>query len=108
MKQQHAGGKKPFDPSDYPALREFFPAYLHEDFAEEYASSAKAAEAFLADASSDEILQVKQEWNNFREEFRGRPLPEIQAAIGRLGSAWRPEGEKELRDWDEIFTRARA
>ncbi|HTZ48075.1 MAG TPA: hypothetical protein VMH20_10810 [Verrucomicrobiae bacterium] len=108
MKQEHTGGKQPFDPADYPSLREFFPAYLHEDFVGEYGSSVKAAEGFLSDASGDEILQVKEEWKHFREQFRGKPFEEIQEAIRKLGSAWRPEGEKELNDWDDAFGRAHA
>lgn len=106
MKQGHAGEKKPFDPVNYPALREFFPAYLHEDFADEYGSAMEALKGFLADASGDEILQLKEEWSYFREAFRGRPFPEIQVAIGKLGSAWRPEEERELKNWDEILSRA--
>lgn len=107
MKQEHAGEKKPFDPADYPALREFFPAYLHEDFADEYDSATGALKGFLADASGDEILQVKEEWRSFREAFRGRPFPEIQVAIGKLGSAWQPEEERELNDWDEVLMHAK-
>ena len=38
MKHDFAGGRKKFDPADYPALREFFAAYLHQDFGEEYGS----------------------------------------------------------------------
>lgn len=105
MKQEHAGAKKPFDPANYPALREFLPAYLHEDFADEYSSAAGALRGFLSDASGDEILQVKEEWSKFRATFRDRPFLEIQEAIGRLGSAWRPEKEEELKEWDEIFSR---
>jgi len=108
MKHERGGESKPFDPADYPALREFFPGYLHEDFAEEYGSAREALEGFLADASGDEILQAKEEWRNFREAFRERSLPEMQAAIGKLGSAWRPEKEEELREWDEVFSRAQA
>jgi hypothetical protein len=106
MKQEHADQQKPFNPADYPALQDFFPAYLHEDFVEEYGSAMDAVKGFLADASGDEILQVKEEWKAFRVAFRGRPFPEIQAAIGKLGSAWRPAEEAELKDCDEIFSRA--
>lgn len=106
MNQGHAGEKKLFDPADYPALREFFPAYLHEDFVDEYGSAIGALKGFLGDASGDEILQAKEEWRNFREAFREKPFPEIQAAIGKLGSAWLPEDEIELKDWDEVFRRA--
>ena len=44
-------GRKGFDPNDYPALQEFLPAYLHEDFAEEYVSASEAVKEFLAEAS---------------------------------------------------------
>jgi hypothetical protein len=106
MKQEHAGQNKAFDPADYPALREFFPAYLHEDFADEYGSPLEAVKGFLADASGDEILQVKEEWRRLRQAFRERPFAERQAAIQKLGSAWRPENEDELKECDEIFSHA--
>jgi CdiI immunity protein len=99
-------GKKPFEPADYPALREFFPAYLHQDFGEEYGTAAEAVEGFLADASGDEILQVKEEWRAFRHAARSWPFREIQASLGQLGSAWLPENEEQLRELDEILGRA--
>jgi CdiI immunity protein len=97
---------KPFDPADYPALRDFFPAYLHQDFTEEYGSPADAVRGFLADASGDEILRAKEEWSALRSALRGRPLQEIQTAITKLGSAWLPEGESQLEHWDELFSKA--
>jgi CdiI immunity protein len=97
---------KPFDPADYPALREFFPAYLHQDFAEEYGSAMDALQGFLADASGDEIVQVKEEWSAFRNALRSRPFQEIQAAITQFGSAWLPENQGQLDDWDELLIRA--
>ena len=106
MKHEHSPEKRPFDLGDYPALREFFPAYLHQDFAEEYGSAAAAVKSFLADASGDEILQVKEEWKLFRMAFRSRPFREIQAALGQLGSAWSPENEAQWESVDEILTRA--
>lgn len=108
MTHEHAHEEKPFEPADYPALREFFPAYLHQDFAEEYNSPAEAAKGFLSEASGDEILQVKEEWKAFRRTFRGRPWREIQAAIEKLGSAWVPENEVQLKEFDEILSRAEA
>lgn len=108
MTQEHAHRKKPFEPADYPALRECFPAYLHQDFGEEYGSAADAVKGFLADASGDEILQVKEEWQMFRRAFKDRSFPEIQEAIRKLGSAWVPLGEMELKELDEILNRAEA
>ena len=96
----------PFDPGNFPALLEFLPAYLHQDFREEYDSAGDALKAFLSEASGDEIGDVREEWIRFRENFTGRPFREIQAALERLGSAWLPENEGELKTVDEILTRA--
>lgn len=98
----------PFDPGDYPALREMLPAYLHQDFVDEYGSAAAAIKGFLEEAGGDEILQVKEDWLRFRKALTGRPLKEIQTAVGRLGSAWTPQTEGDLKRLDEILSRAQA
>ena len=98
----------PFDPGNFPALLEFLPAYLHQDFREEYDSAGDALEAFLSEASGDEIVDVREEWTRLRRNFAGKPFEEIQAALGQLGSAWLPENEGELKDLDQILTRAEA
>lgn len=108
MNKKNAHEPKPFDPADYPALREFFPAYLHQDFAQEYGSPVAAVRAFLADASGDEILQVKEEWKAFRSNFREQLFVTIQSAIGSLGSAWRPQDPAQLQQLDEILSHAEA
>lgn len=98
----------PFDPGNFPALLEFLPAYLHQDFGEEYDSAAEALKAFLSEASGDEIRDVREEWMRLRRGFTGRPFQEVRAALGQLGSAWAPENEDELKSVDEILTRAEA
>jgi hypothetical protein len=108
MNYKHVHNSRPFDPADFPSLREFFSAYLHQDFGEEYGSAAGAVKGFLADASGDEILQVKEEWKRFRADYRGRSLTDTQAALGQLGSTWLPENEAELAGVDEILSRAEA
>jgi hypothetical protein len=108
MNQEQPLEKKPFDPGDFPALRELFPAYLHQDFGQEYGSAAEAVKGFLADASGDEILQVKDEWKLFRAAFRGHPLREVQVALEQFGSAWCPESDAQLDSLDEILARAEA
>jgi len=106
MSHKHPQDLKGFDPADYPALREFFPGYFHEDFSDEYGSAAGAVKGFLADASGDEILQVKEEWQLLRKTFQDRAIEELQGALRRLGSAWLPENEAQLRDVDEILKSA--
>jgi len=66
--------ERQFDPRNYPALREFCPAYLHQDFEDEYGSAAEALKGFLADASRDEIVKVKEEWAALRKALHGRPF----------------------------------
>ena len=103
MMRDPAHEKKQFARESYPALREFFPAYLHQDFAEEYSSAADAVKGFLGDASDEEILQVKKEWHALRQAFCQRPLQEIQKAITRLGGAWVPEDEERLKEIDKVL-----
>lgn len=106
MKHEQPRQRKSFDPADYPALREFLPAYLHQDFGEEYSSASDAVKGFVNEASGDEILQVKEEWKKFRADLAGQPFAEIPAALERLGSAWLPANEAELKEVDEILLRA--
>ena len=71
-------------------------------------TAAEAMEAFLKEAREYEIQQVSEEWKRLRAHFAGRPLAESQAALVRLGIAWRPASEEELRRIDEILTRGKA
>ena len=100
--------KKSFDPGNFPALLEFLPAYLHQDFGEEYGSAAEAVAALVSDASGGQIRNVKQEWLGLRKLFAGQPLHDIQRALGALGTAWQPQSEQELQAVDEILNRAEA
>jgi hypothetical protein len=104
--ERHEGPS--FDPRSYPALQDFFPAYLHEDFGDEYGSAAGAVNAFVGEASGDEILQVKEEWQLLRNAFRGVPLGEFQNALRKLGSGWSPVDERELETVEEILSSAQA
>ena len=100
--------RQAFDPENYPALLEFLPAYLHEDFAVEYGSAPRAFGALIADASGDQIRNVKDEWQALRKALAGEPGEATQHALRALGTAWRPESEQELQAIDEILSRAEA
>jgi hypothetical protein len=97
-----------FDPENYPALMEFLPAYLHEDFGVEYGSAARAFAALVSDANGDQIRNVKEEWQMLRQAFSGRPWPDLQSGLAQLGAAWHPESEQELQAVDEILSQADA
>ena len=94
-----------FDPDNFSALQDFLGGYLHEDFAEEYGSAAEALQTFLSDASGDEIQNVKEEWQRFRTILKDKPFVESQAALRRLGAAWRPANPHELTELDEILAK---
>jgi len=100
--------KKNFAPESYPALLEFLPAYLHEDFGEEYGSAAAAFAALVSDASAGQVRKVKEEWAALRHTFSGYPLHDLQRALTQLGAAWLPQSEQELQAVDEILSRAEA
>lgn len=97
-----------FNPESYPALMEFLPAYLHEDYGVEYGSAARAFAALVSDASGDQIRKVKEEWVALRQTFSGRSLPDIQTGLAQLGAAWQPQSEQELQAVDEILRQAEA
>jgi hypothetical protein len=45
---------------EFPALREFFSGYLHQDFHDEYGSAVGAAQAFRRDASDSEVNKYRR------------------------------------------------
>jgi len=98
--------KERFDPENYPALLEFLPAYLHEDFVEEYGSVAKAFEALVGDASGDQVRNVRDEWQALRRTFTGKSLDDFNQALAELGIAWQLQSADELRGVDDILNHA--
>ena len=85
--------------TDFPALRDFFSGYLHQDFRDEYGSAAGAAEAFRQDASESDLRAILQEWKKWRKSLEHASLDEIATATGSLGAAWQPQS---LADLDRI------
>jgi len=105
---REAHGAEHFDPARYPALMEFLPAYLNEDFGEEYGTAAAAFSALVADATGEQIRNVKKEWAALRRAFSEKPMRDLQHALVLLGVAWHPQSEQELAAVDEILNRPQA
>jgi CdiI immunity protein len=99
-KAKAAPVQAPIAAEDYPTLSEFFSAYLHQDFRNEYGSPTKAAKNYVADATPEEVQTLRNEWQKFREKLSGQPLPVIQAAVRKLGAAWLPDSEAALTQFD--------
>jgi hypothetical protein len=92
-----------FDANEFPALKEFFSGYLHEDFNDEYGSAASAARAFRGDASPEESAQAGHEWARLRKILAGRSISEVQTSLQKLGGAWRLQDLDEFHSLDAIF-----
>lgn len=79
------------DPRAYPALREAFRGYLHEDWTTEYADSEDAARAFRRDAADDQAKAVAAEAKRLRAALAGVEVRELRKLFGAgFGSGWRP------------------
>jgi hypothetical protein len=97
-KKKRGAGKST---ADFPALREFFSGYWHQDFQDEYGSAAGAAKAFRNDASETEIEAVRGEWKTWRAGLGKASTDEIAEAARKLGAAWQPQT---LEDLDRVET----
>ncbi|NDQ57960.1 MAG: hypothetical protein GZ088_12890 [Acidipila sp.] len=107
MKRDKKSKKAEFAAAQYPRLRDFFSAYLHEDFQDEHGSAAGAATAFCTDGSIEEVQATREEWAKLRKSFAARPIPRLREALQKLGGAWRPQDDDEIRGVDEAFAAKR-
>lgn len=100
-RQNEKGGQK--TKKEFPALRDFFSAYLHQDFVDEYGSVAGAVKGFLKDANKQEAAAVRSEWKKWRAQRKNRSLDQIQAEVRTLGGDWLPQSIEELAMVDEAL-----
>jgi|SRR5579871_6433184 len=90
-------------PEDFPTLHEFFAAYLHQDFRDEYGSATKAAKQYMKDAAPDQAQSLRADWQRLRQKLAGQPLAAVQSAIRKLGAAWLPDSEAALAQLDAVL-----
>ena len=87
---------KELHPSAFPALRDAFSGYLHEDFAAEYETPERALAAFYADASEKERLRWRKEARHFLAATGTIDFRKVQQLVQRLGSRWVPPSRDAL------------
>lgn len=87
---------KELHPSAFPALRDAFTGYLHEDFAAEYETPERALAAFYADASEKERRRWRKEARHFLTATETIDFRQVQQLVGRLGSRWEPPSREAL------------
>ncbi len=82
---------------EYPALRQFFHGYLHEDYVDEYGSAEDAATEFWQDADPEEREQVAAEWRKFLKDTEGAPITTVREVLSeKFGSGWHFSEKEEL------------
>jgi len=74
-------------PANFPALRSFLRGYFHEDMADEYGTLEEAVRQFEEDADPTEWRTTAGEWNRFVAATKGHPLPAVNQALKKIGSA---------------------
>jgi hypothetical protein len=82
--------KKAGETSDFPALRQFFSGYLHQDFADEYGSALDAAKAYRREAGKSDLATIRKEWKNWRAERKNLSADGLASELRKLGAAWAP------------------
>ena len=75
----------------FPAIEAFAAAYLNQDVHELYGGPLAAADAFRADASPDDLRQVRAEWTAFRASLpRGPSIDRLSRFEQAFGAGWTP------------------
>ena len=100
--------KKSGQPPDFPALRQFFSGYLHQDFADEYPSAPDAAKAFRREASKTELAAIRHEWQTWRSAQNNVSPASLASELRKLGSAWAPSSAVALDEVGQILQQPEA
>jgi len=102
MKGKGKRGTKKAAP-DFPALRNFFSAYLHQDFGQEYDSPQAAIGAFLSEASREEIAALRGEWLEWRKQLGSASVEKAARSVRKLGGAWQPSTPHDLDELQQAI-----
>ncbi len=87
----------------YKLLNQFFRAYLHQDFPEEYGSVAGALRQYRKDAGEADFRTFAAEWSEFVSEVRDFPSDEVRRVLLEdFGASWTLTSRHEL----DVFTEA--
>jgi hypothetical protein len=86
--------------AEFPALRDFLRGYFHEDLLGEYGSAEAAVRQFRKDADEQQRKAVAEDWTRLMERV---PWAAMNAAIGKLGSAYEFESADEFKRVVAIF-----
>ncbi|BCS35397.1 hypothetical protein TBR22_A46240 [Luteitalea sp. TBR-22] len=84
-------------PMEWEQLASLCGGHLHQDFVAEHGSAQKAVQAWLAEASRDDAMELSSEWRSFLNVTHGMSLEARAAALRELaGGSWAPANELEF------------
>ena len=86
-------------PMEWPQLESLCGGYLHQDLAVVHGSALNAVQAWLDEASPDDVAELSSEWRTFLNVTQGMDLQERTRALRELaGGAWDPGSDAEFDD----------
>ncbi len=75
----------------FPAIEAFADAYLNQDVHDIYGGPRQAVEAFLADASPDDVRALREEWAAFHAALpRGASADRLARFQHAFAAGWTP------------------
>ena len=78
-------------PMEWPQLASLCGGYLHQDLAAVHGSALNAVQAWLDEASPDDVSELSSEWRTFLNVTQGMELQDRTRALRELaGGAWEP------------------
>jgi hypothetical protein len=86
-----------FKAENFPVLRDFLRGYFHQDWNDDYGSAREAAEQFCRDAGKVSAARLAAEWEQLNR-ISARHLDTTVEFLGRLGGAWNPTSQDELKE----------
>jgi CdiI immunity protein len=89
--------------TEFPALREFFRGYLHQDTLAEYGGALAAAAQFRADADAAQTSSVQREFTTLCAAVPVDDLAAVNAEIERHGAAYQFASIREWREFAEVL-----
>lgn len=90
----------------FPAIEAFADAYLNQDVHDIYGGPLRAVEAFLADASDDDVRVLREEWAEFHAALpRGASADRLARFQQAFAAGWTPSRFSQVA---AIFARLRA
>jgi hypothetical protein len=79
-----------------PHLSAFLDGYLHQDFALDHETPARALQAFLSECGTDAREGFKRDWQVFAAAIEGMAWHEVRRVFAALGGAWAPATRADL------------